>query len=324
MGMRQSARPKFGASGVLHSLARGPRAWRATRRGALVALALGGACLGLATVTADATTTTTLPPTTITAGNAYARHLLGEQPVPPHARTIRSLPTPDGSLPIVGGTSDVRSTHHFYLIPASFQVDRYVRAHLPTGEAACCNSKLYSPSAPPVYTYTVSPTCDGQHITFCVIYYVSTRTKSGAQELAITAEVSYLPILNEKMPTFGTVTVTGYGTVSIFGSKDPTSIVLTHGQALALRSAIEGLKDLGVNSGCMEDALLLKIKIVKDATLVWSATADECPGALTITSTGTDAMLDTHGCSFWHVVDSFFPTGAAKGTKAASSQICSQ
>jgi hypothetical protein len=317
--MRHIARPKFGASRVLHSRAREPRADRATSRVALSLIALGVACIGLPTASASASpaTTTTLPASVLAAGTAYARHLLSEQPVPPGARTISSLPTPEGSLPVVGGTADVRSAHHFYLLPESFQVDRYVLAHLPSGENANGTGTLHAPNAANVYTLTVSGTCVSPHVTFCVIYYVSTQTKSGEQELAITAQDSYLPILHVKMPTTGVVTITGYGKTSIFGSSDPTSVVLTHDQVLQLRSAIEGMKDLGTNSGCMESSLLLKIKIVKSGKVVWSAAANDCPGALTITSTKTNGSLDNRNCTFWHAVDSFFPGGTAKGTRAA-------
>jgi hypothetical protein len=288
-------------------------------------IALGVACLGLPMAGASAapTTSTTLPASLIAAGNAFARHVLDEQPVPPGARTIRSLPTPEGSLPIVGGTSDVREARHFYLLPESFSVDHYVLAHIPSGEKANGTGTLYSPNAANVYTFSLSRTCVSQHVTYCVIYFVTTQTKIGEQELAITAQVSYLPILHVKMPTTGVVTVIGYGKTSIFGSSDPTSVVLTHKQALKLRSAIEGLKDLGGASGCMESSVLLKIKIVKGGKVVWSASADNCPGALAITSSKTNEFLDNRNCSFWHAVNAFFPSGVAKGTKAAVS-TCSQ
>ncbi len=319
--MRQFARPKFGASGVLHSRARGPRAWRATRRGALVALALGVACLGLATVSADAsTTTTTLAPGIIAAGNAYARHLLSAQPVPTDARAVSSLPAPDGSLPIVGGLADVRQASHFYVLPASFQVESFVLAHLPPGEAVVTSG---TGNGPQKELIGLSATCDSHHVTYCIIYYATAVTKGGQQELAITAQVNYLPILHVKMPTDGVVSLTGYGTASPANrSGDPSSVVLTHDQALKLRSAIEGLYDLGSNSGCMEDSLLLTITIVKDAKVVWSATADTCPGALTISSTTTNAILNSRNCSFWRTVDSDFSSGAATATKRDAAQTC--
>lgn len=320
--MRQTARPKFGASRVLHSRAREPRVGHATSRAALSLIALGVACLGLTTVRAGAatTTTTTLPPAIIVAGNAYARHLLSEQPVPPNARAVSALPTPDGSLPIVGGLSDVRQAQHFYVLPASISVAQFVRAHLPKGEAV---AETGTGNAPPMELLGLSVHCDSPHVTNCAVYYATSTTKGGQQELAIAAQVNYLPVLHVKMPIAGVVTITGYGKLSLASSSsDPSSVVLTHDQALTLRSAIEGLKDLGTDSGCMEDSLLLKIKIVKDGKVVWSATADSCPGALSITSATTNAILDNENCSFWHAVDGDFPSGAASATKSMSTETC--
>jgi hypothetical protein len=126
------------------------------------------------------------------------------------------------------------------------------------------------------------------------------------------------------MPTNGIVTVTGYGKTSLAnGSSDSSSVVLTHQQALQLRSAISELKDMGENGGCMEDSILLKIKLVKNGKVVWSAIADECPGGLTITSAKSSQILDNRSCSFWHVVDSFFTSGQGTATKSDSQQICS-
>ena len=69
---------------------------------------------------------------------------------------------------------------------------------------------------------------------------------------------------------------------------------------------------------CMEDSQLLKIKIVRSGKVVWSATADACPGGLTITSATTSAILDNRNCSFWHAVDNAFPSGEATATKTAT------
>jgi hypothetical protein len=189
---------------------------------------------------------------------------------------------------------------------------------LPSGEKANGTSTSYGPgNTPSVYSLSLSRTCVSPHVTFCVIYYVTTQTKSGEQELAITAQATYLPILHVKMPTTGVVTVTGYGKAGIFGSSDPTSVVLTHGQAVKLRSAIAGMKDLGEGAGCMEDSLLVKIKIVKNGKVVWSATADNCPGELAVTSATTHAFLDNHNCAFWRAVDDVFPSGEARATTSA-------
>ena len=291
-----------------------------TGRFALVS-ALSIVSLGLPSMSAVAATatTTTLPASIVAAGNAYARHLIGAQPIPPEAREVTSLPTPLAPNGDVGESPEVRQVHHLYMLPLSVSVDQYVRAHLLKGEKVTETGTGTSPNANPVYNLGVSLTCVSPHITFCGIFYQTTEAKNGEQELRVDVQVIYLPILHVKMPTEGVVTLTGYGKTSLMNaSSDPSTVVLTHHQALTLRTVIAGLKDLGSNGMCMEDSLLLKITIVTNGKVVWSATADACPGALTITSAKTNVILDNRACSFWHVVDSFFPSGTAVATKTGS------
>lgn len=294
---------------------------RKTGRIALTVVALCTTVLGLPMTSAVAapSTTTTLPASIVAAGNAYARHLLGAQPIPSEARDVTSLPTPLPPNGDVGESPDVRQAHHLYLLPLSVSVDQYVRAHLLKGEKVTETGTGTSPNAFPVYNLGISLTCVSPHITFCGIFYQTTEAKNGEQELRVDVQVIYLPILHVKMPTGGVVTVTGYGKTSLMNlSSDPTSVVLTHHQVLTVRTAISGLKNLGQNGICAEDSLLLKINVTTRGKVVWSATADECPGALIITSTKSNQILDNRSCLFWHVVDSFFPTGAANATKTAS------
>jgi hypothetical protein len=290
---------------------------------ALTAVALGVACLGLPSTSAVAapTTTTTLPTSVVVAGNAYARYLLALQPVPPEARKVSTLPTPIAPSGDVGYGPLVRHAWAFYVLPMAVSVDPYVRAHLPGGEKVDETGYGSSPHAYPVDNLGVSRTCLGPHITYCGIYYTTTEAKDGEQELRVDVAVIYLPVIHAEMPTGGVVTVTGYGKTSLMdGSGDPSSVVLTHHQALTLRTVVAELKDFG-GGMCMEDSQLLKIDIVKDRKSVWSATADECPGVLAITSGTRTLTLDNRSCAFWHVVDSFFAPGTAAGTKA-DSKVC--
>ena len=320
--MRHIARPKYGATRVLHSRARGPRVGHARRRVALVVVALGVACLGLtstgATAASTAVTTTTLPPATLLAGNAYTRHFLDAQPIPPEARRVAALPTP---LPPNGDFGDspiIRQDHHFYLLPMAVSVDQYVRAHLLKGEKVTETGNGSAPNAYPTHNLGVSLTCVSPYITFCGVYYQTTEAKNGEQELRVDVQVIYLPILHVKMPTDGVVRVTGYGKTSLMdGSSDPTSVVLSHHQALTLRTVISNMKNLGFEDTCMEDSLLLKIDVTKHGKAIWSATADVCPGALAITSAKSNPILDARSCPFWHVVATFFASGTAKATTSA-------
>lgn len=292
-------------------------------RSVLIAVALGVACLGLPSISALAApaTTTTLPATIVAAGNAYALHLLNAQPIPSEAREVTSLPTPLAPNGDVGESAGVRQAHHLYLLPQSVSVDQYVRAHLPDGEKVTETGSGNAPNTYPVYNLGLSLLCVSSHITFCGVYYQTTEAKNGEQELRVDVQVIYLPIVHATMPTSGVVTVTGYGQTSLMdGSSNPTSVVLTHHQALTLRTVVAELKDFG-GGLCMEDSLMLKISVVKGGKVVWAATADECPGALTITSAKANLTLYDRSCSFWHVVDSFFASGTANGTKS-DSKVC--
>ncbi|HXC19180.1 MAG TPA: hypothetical protein VNT80_04640 [Acidimicrobiales bacterium] len=293
---------------------------------AVIVVALGLACLGLPTTSAfsapTTTTTSTLPTTVVLAGNAYARHLIAAQPIPPQARRVAALPTPLPPNGDIGESPLVRQDHHFYLLPMSVSVDQFVRSHLPRGETVTETGSGTSRNALPTYNLGLSLTCVSPHVTFCGVYYQTTEAKNGEQELRIDVQVVYLPIVHATMPTDGVATVTGYGTISLMNpSSNPSSVVLTHHQALTLATVVAQLKDYGNTGFCAEDSQLLKITIVKDGTVLWSATADECPGVLQITSVKSSQALDDRSCAFWHVADSFFSPGTANGTKSGS-QFC--
>jgi len=197
----------------------------------------------------------------------------------------------------------------------SVSVDRFVRAHLRKGETVTETGSGASPNAHPTYSLGVSLTCASPHVTYCGVAYQTTETHNGEQELRVDVQVIYLPILHVKMPTDGVVTVTRYGKTSLMdASSDPTSVVLSHHQARNLRTVIATMKDLGFEGSCMEDSTLLQIVVVHSGKVVWRATADECPGALAITTPKSNPILDGRSCPFWHVVNTFFATGTANAT----------
>ena len=156
------------------------------------------------------------------------------------------------------------------------------------------------------------------------MYFTSTEAKNGEQELRVDAQVIYLPILHVTMPTDGTVTVTGYGKTSPADpSSDPSSVVLTHQQALHLRSAISHLKDMGQNGMCMEDSILLKIKVGEERQGGVERHRRRMPGR------AHDHVGDLKSDSRQPIVRVLerrrlvLPSVQASGTKSASHQICS-
>jgi hypothetical protein len=151
------------------------------------------------------------------------------------------------------------------------------------------------------------------------VTYETTLASDGQQELRMDLEVVWLPIVVEEMPTEGIVSVTGYGDNSLpNGSSDPFTVALSHSQAVALRTDISKLKD-GSEGVCTEDEQLLTISVASSTTttVVWRATADVCPGVLSVVAESGNAQLDDHSCALWQLVRSFFPAGKADATKGA-------
>ncbi|MGH3732778.1 MAG: hypothetical protein ACRDVC_05290 [Acidimicrobiales bacterium] len=296
---------------------------RKRNRIAIVVIAIAVTSLGVASVRAWAgpTTTTALSPDTVAAGNAYAARLLAAQPIPTGARPVSALATPLSPMSSPDEGSDLRTATEYYLLPMTADVSSYVRANLPAGERIIGSGSGGGGGAPLSSGIGLSPTCASRHITYCGVEYA--WANDDQQELVVDAQVVWMPLVHVEMPTSGVVSVTGFARLSLMSaSSGATSIVLTHRQALQLRSSIDDLKDMNEGGICAEDATLLNVKVIEGGKVVWKAVGDECPGALTITSPRASHYLDDRSCSFWRTVDSFFSKGEAAGTRFASREIC--
>jgi hypothetical protein len=282
----------------------------------VVALVLSVATLTFSVnALASPTTTTTLSPQTVAAGEAYVRAFLARQPIPPAARLVTSLPTP------VPSSWDVEDSlaYRQYELPSTVSVESYVEAHAPADESVSGTSTTNGPNALTTHTVELTGTCASPHVTYCAVTYVSAQV-NGHQELRVEAEVVWLPIVHVSMPTKGLVSVTGFATTSlVHGSSGQSTVVLSTRQAHQLATQISGLKDMSEGAQCMEDSALLYITVSQNGKVVWNAIADECPGELRITG---GHLLDDRSCAFWHVVNAFFPNGTASATKSASTSIC--
>ena len=300
MGRRRSS-PFVAAITLLAVIATAPNAWAGS------------------TPTTKTVTTTTLSRGNIAAGRAYAIQRLDQQPVPPGAKLVQHLPTPlaeNGEGPSNGGLRDVTRE---YLLPSSVDVDAFVRTHLRKGESVNETGSGSAPNANPTYNIGVTLRCVSRHVTYCGLVYQTTLTKDGQQELRMDLQVDWLPIVIVKMPTKGVVSVTGYGDNSLpRGSSDPFTVTLSHSQAVALRIDISKLKD-SAGGECMEDEQLLTIAVASSTTklVVWRASADVCPGVLTVVAKSGTIQLGDHSCALWQLVRSFFPAGKADATKGA-------
>ena len=266
---------------------------------------------------AGATPTRTLFAQTVTRARAYATALLDDAALPSDAKLVTHLPTSlgdSGGTPGIGGLTDV---HREYLVGARFGVEAFVFGHLRKGYAVSGTGNGSGPGIEPVASVNVTIPCPSRHVTYCRLTYSSTVAKDGQGELRLDLLVVWMPVRTVEMPTTGTVSVTGYGMTSLMSSSsNPDTVVLSASQAKQLHDAIATLKNTDGGT-CMEDELLLKIVVVgpKGRLVRWSATADACPGVLSVEHSKSGALLDVHSCAFWKLVSSFFPTGKANGTK---------
>ena len=90
---------------------------------------------------------------------------------------------------------------------------------------------------------------------------------------------SHVPSLHVLWPKSEIVTLTGYGRLSPMNpSSDPTSVVLTHSQALAFNRAVAALSMEG-GPNCHENSVVFTLSIapVRGQTPDWKVTERECP-----------------------------------------------
>ncbi len=292
----------------------------ASRRLGLVGAVLIGSTSVLSSASAFASsTTTTLSPATIAAGNAYAFRLLDEQAVPRGATLVRHFAKGLSMQSEPAISIGLQTATHRYLLASPIDLDAFVRGHLRRGESVTGTGTSGAPGASATDSVSVALTCNSPHVSYCGLQYAMTTAKGGRAELRVDLQVVWLPIADVKMPTNGVVSVTGYGDTSLpRGSSRPVTVVLSHRQALALRTVISKLKISG-GGLCMEDETLLKISVSagSSSSVQWSATADNCPGVLLVAGHDRSAQLDDHNCALWQLVRSFFPAGEANATKGA-------
>jgi len=250
-------------------------------------------------------------------GRVYAAALFSKIPIPPGVTRLSTPLKP--LLPVTGSTgySNVIDEVHYYSAPSSIGVIGFAEAHFPKSE---WQGTGYSSDGGDQTSgsFSMLSLCTNRHAAFCgVTYSVLTLTKS-QQELRIDLDVVWAPIHVVLVPTSGVITLTGYGTLSLMKpSSDPVHVKLNVAQARKLRTAISLLRS-SPGGLCMEDATLYKISVARTAKgkAFWSATADECPGQLTVTVHGRHVALDGRSCSLEKLISRFFPPHSAAGTRS--------
>ncbi len=251
---------------------------------------------------------------------AYAASLLATVPVPGSATPTASLrvglsgvPTSLGSGPdVVGATRD-------YLVPASVDLTSFFGAH-PAPGASGRGTGWTTDGGRTIHELTWTLACANRHTPECDLFAEFT-TVGSYQELSVGVRLVWRPITVVHLPTTGVATLTGYGVTSLTSpSSHPVTVTLTRAQRDHLAAVIAGLK--GAPGGmCMEDSGLFVITVRRqgsEGALIWRASADECPGTLTITWPGHHAALDARACPLAHAVRALLPAGA-RATRAALS-----
>lgn len=243
----------------------------------------------------------------------YATALFSRVPLPSGARRLAA---PVAALAPVGSPTfshAVVDLTRYYVLPASFGVDAYVRSHFPRDEWGATSSTSdggYRTSS----VVTALSLCPDRRAAYCGVTYSAEGLSGGRQELRVDVAVVWLPTPVVRLPE-GTVTVTGFDRISLMNaSSGPVTRVLTAAQAAALRADVAALR-AAPGAMCMEDSLLYRIAVTAGGRVIWSGTGDECPGVLLVTSSAHRVELNDRSCALDALITSFFPNGEAAGSK---------
>jgi hypothetical protein len=255
---------------------------------------------------------------TLSVPRAYAEGLLATVPVPTTATPVASLAVALGSAPTgLGGGSDVVGATHDYLVASGVDLPAFFAAH-PAPGARLAQSGTSTGGGPDVHQILWTLACASRHTPECEVF-AEFMTVGSHQELSVGVRLVWRPITVVHVPTTGVATLTGYGVTSLMDpSSHPVTVTLTSEQRARLSSVIASLK--GAPGGmCMEDSGLFVIVVRGSGpggAVTWRASADECPGTLTITWPGHHAALDARTCSLTREVRSLLPA-SARATRTA-------
>jgi len=205
----------------------------------------------------------------------------------------------------------------YYSAPSSLNIDDFAQAHFTKEEIEASRSSFdggYHTSE----RFSALALCPNRNAAYCAVTYSAEALSARRQEIRVDVAVAWIPATTVLLPTSGVVTVTGYGAISPSGpSSQPVSVTLTVTQKKKLRTDIARLRHSS-RGFCMEDSALYKISVTTTARSVpfWSATADLCPGSLTVSTQGHVVTLNARSCPLANLVGSFFAAHTASGTKA--------
>ncbi|HEV2426675.1 MAG TPA: hypothetical protein VGS61_00475 [Acidimicrobiales bacterium] len=254
------------------------------------------------------------------AARAYVEAILARVPVPGGAVRAHSLSVhiedSSGNVPL--GVSGLLYARRDYALPVNIDVSSYIQAHPVPGSSF---RGIGSEGGPGWSVSSASGylSCANRHVVECGYYYVY-GTVGGRQELEVGAYVTWRPIVVVRMPTAGVATLTGFGTTSLLRpSSHPASARLSAPERAAIATGIVGLKDSD-GGRCEEDSELftLTIRSSLHGAVLWRATADGCPGVLSITWGRHHASLDARSCALDRAVLAALSPRASATARALS------
>jgi hypothetical protein len=250
------------------------------------------------------------------AGRAYAESLFSKVPLPPGVTRLNAPLEPLHEITGNPGFTNLIDITRYYRAASSIDIASFAQSHFPKGEWEGSGSTVdggYQVSG----SVSALSLCTNRHASYCGVTY-SERALSDGEELRVDVAVVWTPIHVVLLPTSGVVTLTGYGKLSLANaSSDPSHVELNASQVTRLRSAIATLRT-SPGGLCMEDSTLYTITVTSNASAkpFWFATADECPGRLTVRYSGRQVSFNARSCSLEKLVGSFFPSGTAEATTA--------
>lgn len=249
------------------------------------------------------------------AGRAYALALSATMPLPPG---VTRLERPLVALhPVTGGFNDAHLSKitRYYVLDSPLNVTAWAESRFASRDLQGSGS-TYDGGFHTSVTFSVLDRCHDRHAALCAVTYSAAALSAGRQELRVDAAVVWTAVHQAHLPRTGVVTVTGYQHLSLMQRPSgPVTVTLTRSQATQLGRALASLR-AGVGGLCMEDTILYEITVHSsaDAKVHWSAVADQCPGALVVTSRGSRLILNGRSCRLESLVSSFFRPGTARAT----------
>jgi len=251
-------------------------------------------------------------------GREYAESLFAKVPLPSGITRLKAPLQPLHEITGNPGFTNLIDIVRYYRSPSSINIAAFARSHFPKSEWEGSGSTVdggFQLSA----SVSALSLCTNRHAAYCGVTYSERALSTGDEELRVDVAVVWTPIHVVLLPTSGVVTLTGYGKLSLASpSSEPSGVELSASQVKRLRSTIAVLRS-SPGGICMEDSTLYTISVASTASAkaFWSATADECPGQLTITFDGRQVRLDARSCPLESLVSSFFLPHTATGTKLA-------